>query len=126
MPKLRTILPLIGKIKPMLGAMPGNEQSRSRFRNQRDSWRAWYKTARWQRLRLKVFERDGYRCQRSGDLCIGRHPAPNSPVANHIVPHRGDETLFWDIDNIETVTKQIHDGLIQSEERAAEAAAVWG
>ncbi|WP_258579770.1 MULTISPECIES: hypothetical protein [Rhizobium] len=40
-------------------------------------------------------------------------------MANHRIPHHGDPTLFWDINNIETVTKRIHDGLIQSEERRA-------
>jgi hypothetical protein len=38
-------------------------------------------------------------------------------VANHKIPHRGDPVLFWDINNIETVTKAVHDSLIQSEER---------
>jgi len=81
-------------------------------------WRKWYNTARWERLRQQVFVRDGYVCQRSGVLCVGKHPAPNSPVANHKVPHKGDPKLFWDIDNLETVAKEVHDGLIQSEERA--------
>jgi hypothetical protein len=26
-------------------------------------WKAWYKTARWQRLRLEIFKRDHYTCQ---------------------------------------------------------------
>nr|WP_246472896.1 HNH endonuclease [Pelagibacterium limicola] len=81
--------------------------------------RGWYKSERWAQLRRAVFVRDGYRCQRTGELCIGKHPAPNSPVANHKVPHRGDPKLFWDINNIETVSKAIHDGIIQAEERAA-------
>lgn len=82
-------------------------------------WKAWYKTARWERLRQLVFLRDLYKCQRSGELCIGKHPAPNSPVANHKRPHRGDPVLFWDPDNVETVSKQIHDGIIQAEEQAS-------
>lgn len=64
--------------------------------------------------------RDNYTCQRTGVLCVGKHPAPDSPVANHRVPHRGDPVLFWDPDNIETVSKEVHDSLIQAEERAAE------
>lgn len=83
--------------------------------------RSWYKSKRWESLRQQVFVRDLYTCQRTGELCIGKHPAANSPVANHKVPHRGDPELFWDISNIETVTKAVHDGVIQSEERALPA-----
>ena len=82
-------------------------------------WRAWYKTARWARLRQAVLVRDAYTCQRSGVLCIGRHPAPNSPVVNHKRPHRGDERLFWSPDNLETVSKAVHDSDIQREEQAS-------
>jgi len=82
-------------------------------------WKAWYKTARWERLRQQVFLRDLYKCQRSGVLCLGKHPAPNSPVANHKRPHRGDPALFWDADNVETVSKAVHDSIIQAEEQAS-------
>lgn len=82
-------------------------------------WKAWYKTARWQRLRQEVLIRDNYTCQRTGQLCTGKHPAPNSPVVNHKRPHRGNETLFWNIDNLETVTKAEHDAAIQREEQAS-------
>lgn len=85
-----------------------------------------YSTARWRTLRLKVFQRDGYICQRSGALCSGKHPAPNSPVANHKRPHRGNPALFWDEDNLETVTKEVHDTLIQAEEQEnLRHAGVW-
>jgi 5-methylcytosine-specific restriction endonuclease McrA len=66
-----------------------------------------------------VFERDGYICQRTGEICAGVGNDPNAPVANHKRPHRGDPKLFWDIDNLETVTKAVHDSIIQREERAA-------
>lgn len=81
-------------------------------------WKAWYGTERWRRLRREVLIRDLFTCQRTGALLTGRHPAPNSPVVNHKRAHRGDEALFWDIDNLETVSKEIHDGLIQREEQA--------
>lgn len=89
-------------------------------RRHRDAqpWRAWYKTARWEQLRQQVFVRDMFVCQRSGHMCIGQGNAPNAPIANHKTPHRGDERLFWDINNIETVTKAVHDSLIQREEQA--------
>lgn len=78
----------------------------------------WYKTARWQKLRRAVFARDGYVCQATGELCVGTHPAPNAPVADHIRPHRWDPKLFWDPANIQTVTKRYHDSEKQRQERA--------
>lgn len=112
-------------MRPKVGKMPGrvkqqfsnDEHARTKFRDNTQPWRAWYKTKRWERLRIEVFIRDLYRCQRTGVMCTGRHPDANSPVANHKTPHHGDPALFWDVDNIETVTKEVHDGLIQSEER---------
>ncbi|WCK77577.1 hypothetical protein [Agrobacterium fabrum] len=66
-----------------------------------------------------MFERDLYTSQRSGEACVGTGNDPNSPVANHRIPHRGDPALFWDINNLETVTKRIHGGVIQGEGRRA-------
>lgn len=36
---------------------------------------------------------------------------------NHKRPHRGDERLFWDPNNLETVSKAVHDSEIQREEQ---------
>lgn len=116
MARLTSLPPRIGAAPARLGRAPADQQGP---RRQRDNapWRAWYSTAQWKALRLKVFVRDCYICQRSGVICAGKHPAPDSPVANHKKPHRGNPALFWDEDNIETVTKEVHDSLIQSEEQ---------
>lgn len=121
MGRLKAITPRLGAMTPRLGRASGDEQARDRERNEAQPWRGWYRTKRWRDLRMAAFERDLWTCQRSGELLLGRHPAPNSPVANHRRPHRGDPALFWDIDNIETVSKAVHDGLVQAQERAAEA-----
>ncbi len=117
-------MPKLTSLKPRLGTMPGrftysvgNEQARNRLRYKTKPERAWYNTARWQKLRQIVLKRDRWTCQRTGELCIGKGNEPNAPVINHKKPHRGDETLFWDIDNLELVAKHVHDSLIQSEER---------
>ncbi len=68
-------------------------------------------------LRMQTFIRDNFICQHTGELCSGKHPAPNSPVCNHIKRHEGNEELFFDPDNLETVTRAVHDGLIQSMEK---------
>lgn len=113
--------PAIAPLPPRIGYLPGDEKAQDRSRNAAAPWRSWYKTQRWLRLRWQVFVRDGFICQRTGELLSGKYPAPNSPVANHKRPHKGDERLFWDMGNIETVSKRVHDGLIQAEEAAAGA-----
>ena len=76
-----------------------------------------YNNKRWRSLRLQIFIRDNYICQQTGVLLSGKYPAPNSPVADHIIKHDGDEELFWDIDNIQSVSKQYHDSIKQSIEK---------
>jgi len=116
--RLKTLKPKLSTLAPRLGRAPGDEQARLRERDQNVEWRGWYKTARWQKLKIRVHVRDNYICQKTGVLLIGKHPAPNSPVADHKIPHRGDPVLFWDEDNIETVSKAYHDSEKQKEERA--------
>lgn len=118
MGRLKAMAPRLGTVTPRLGTVAGDERGRDKVRRDTQAWRAWYKTARWQKLRQTVLVRDLYTCQRTGVLCTGKGNAPNAPVVNHKRPHRGDERLFWDIDNLETVTKAVHDGEIQKEERA--------
>lgn len=80
-------------------------------------WKAWYKTARWQRLRLKVFLRDLYTCQRKE---CGRLEGDTSKlVCDHIEPHRGDERKFWDEANLWTLCQCCHSSVKQAEEQAS-------
>jgi len=58
---------------------------------------SWYKTARWRRLRLEIFKRDDYTCKCGCGLIEGD---TSQLVADHKIPHRGDERLFWDEDTI--------------------------
>jgi 5-methylcytosine-specific restriction endonuclease McrA len=90
------------------------EIERNRKRDAAQHWRAWYKTARWQRLRRSVLERDNWTCVQSGVLLVGKHPAANSPVVDHIRPHHGDPSLFWDEGNLQTVSKGWHDKVKQA------------
>lgn len=71
-------------------------------------WRKWYKTARWQKLRMAVLARDLFTCQWPG---CGRIEADTSLlVADHRRPHRGDERKFWDERNLQCLCKPCHDG----------------
>lgn len=66
-------------------------------------WRRWYDTARWGRLRLKVFERDRFTCQAEG---CGRIQSDTSQlVCDHVRPHRGAAALFWAETNLQTLCK---------------------
>lgn len=101
----------------MAFADAGDAAGQSRSRDARQPWRSWYKTADWQRLRKQCLERDGWVCQKTGVVLSGKYPASNSPVADHIKPHRGDPNLFWDLGNLQAVSKQYHDSEKQRLER---------
>jgi 5-methylcytosine-specific restriction protein A len=38
-------------------------------------------------------------------------------VVDHIIPHRGDEELFWDVSNWQSLCKRCHDSVKAKEER---------
>jgi 5-methylcytosine-specific restriction endonuclease McrA len=84
------------------------------------SWRKWYKLQRWVNLRKAVLLRDLYTCARCG--AIGSPTVARGGdlgkvlIANHKRPHRGDEALFWDEANLETVCKPCHDGAVARDE----------
>ncbi len=115
--KGRGLPPRIGRIKARFGKPTETELDRHRLRDASQPWRAWYKTARWQRKRRNILMRDGYVCQKTGEALIGRYPAPNSPVVDHKIPHRGNSDLFWDDNNLEAVSKAYHDSTKQSLEK---------
>jgi 5-methylcytosine-specific restriction endonuclease McrA len=83
------------------------EASTEAARTQRVEWRAWYKTARWQRLRWSVLVRDLFTCQWPGCGTVETDTA--LLVADHVTPHRGDERLFWDDANLQCLCKACHD-----------------
>ena len=93
---------------------------------QRDGapWRKWYKTARWQKLRLIVFARDLFTCQM---VECGRVVSNTAKlVCDHRRPHRGDEGRFWDEQNLQTLCKPCHDKLKQAEEQVSlQRRGVW-
>jgi 5-methylcytosine-specific restriction enzyme A len=116
MGRLTTIKPRLGTLAPRLGRAPGDEKARLRERDQTVGWRSWYKTARWQKLRMKVLIRDRFTCQMAG--CGRIEPDTSQLVADHKIQHHGDEALFWDENNLQCLCKTCHDKLKQKEERA--------
>jgi 5-methylcytosine-specific restriction endonuclease McrA len=82
-----------------------------------EPWRKWYKTARWQKLRLTILLRDRYTCQMKD--CGRLHHDTSLLVCDHIEPHRGSAELFWSQANLQTLCKSCHDGLKQQAEQAS-------
>jgi len=119
MPKLKTLRPLVATMPPRVQSQ---RETRDRAQPQAglNAYRQWYKSVRWQRLRREVLARDLYTCQHTGVILSGRYPAPNSPVVDHKLPHRGDERLFWDIENLQAVSFDYHETVKKRMERSGE------
>lgn len=97
MGKLKALPGRLSTLQPALTFLPSGDQGRAAA----SPWRAWYNTTRWRKLRMQIIERDGYTCQWPG---CGRVEGDTSKlVADHREPHRGDERLFWDPNNLETL-----------------------
>jgi 5-methylcytosine-specific restriction endonuclease McrA len=114
----------LGMAPPRLGYQDRGEAERARDRARAagDNLRGLYATARWRHpktgVRVRIIARDGGACAMCHCLLIGRHPAANSPVVDHIRPHRGDLSLFWDEANLQALCKRCHDTEKQSQERS--------
>jgi len=61
-----------------------------------------YNTVRWRKLRAETLERDGFRCCRCGELFA------YGLEVHHRIPPRGDEQLFFDPLNLETICVSCH------------------
>jgi 5-methylcytosine-specific restriction protein A len=114
MPKLTTLKP---RLKPMGPRLHSARQVRDTRYSPDAQVRSWYHSERWKKLRLEVLTRDLYTCQKTGVLLTGKAGEPHSPVVDHIIPHKGDERLFWDPANLQAVSKEYHDGEKRSQEQ---------
>jgi 5-methylcytosine-specific restriction endonuclease McrA len=109
----------MARLPGTIAGLPVSDADRSRQRDRFNPWRAWYKTAEWQKLRWRILARDLFTCQMCG--CLGSDTS--RLVADHRTPHRGDATLFWDEANLWTLCKTpCHDSVKQREENAARRA----
>ncbi len=113
MAKLKQLPPVLTRLPPSVAFLERTEAQTSRDRDARLAWRAWYKTSRWQRLRWSVLVRDAFTCA----LCRRLESNTAQLVADHTIAHRGDEALFWDGGNLQTLCKPCHDSAKQRQER---------
>lgn len=87
------------------------QRNRSHDAKRRDvPWRHWYWTARWRRR-----SRDQLTAHPLCNRCSTDHRPVAATVANHVIPHKGNEALFWE-GELESVCAPCHDGAIRSEE----------
>jgi len=118
MGKLTALPSRIGALPSRLAKPVNPERAPARHREDA-AWRAWYKTKEWRQLKIACHVRDDYTCQMCGHICGGRYPEDDSPVADHKRAHRGDRTLFFDLNNLQTLCKlPCHDKAKQAEEQA--------
>ncbi|WP_439137491.1 HNH endonuclease [Roseicyclus sp.] len=108
---------LTSTLAPVSRGVAYLEQTREQVRAANAPWRTWYKTTRWQKLRMFVLVGAGFTCAR----CHRVEGDTSQLVADHMVPHRGDEGLFWEPCNLQCLCKRCHDSDKQREERAGRA-----
>lgn len=133
---LRTIKPQLRSLPPLVARPARDSAEASRDRDAALDYRAWYKLARWRRLRLDTLWRDRCVCAICGKQArdaaqlvitgamVGR--SLDDPhlraeferalirdqltwVADHVTPHRGQEAMFWDEGNLQALCKRCHD-----------------
>ena len=109
----------LGPVPPSrFGAVPfTTEADRSRYRREVNPWRKWYDTPEWKALARACKVAAHYTCQwpGCGRVCTDKGEA----IADHVKPHRGDRSLFFDATNLQCLCKACHDREKQAEERAA-------
>ena len=72
----------------------------------------------------------GYQWQKAREGYLAKHPlcvycqregrVEEATILDHIKPHQGDQTLFWDRSNWQGLCKPHHDSVKQREEKAGE------
>lgn len=76
-------------------------------------WRAWYKTARWRRIRHEQLSTDPL-CT----MCLRDEVVTEANVCDHVEPHRGNEDLFWS-GPFQSLCEHHHNSTKQREERGS-------
>lgn len=102
--RTRSLAPRINSI--------GSGPDRLKRRDQIVSWRRWYKTSEWQGLRRECLLSALFTCARCG--VVGQS---SDLVADHVIPHRGERDLFFDLNNLQCLCVTCHNRVKQSEER---------
>lgn len=57
-------------------------------------------------------------------MCMAADDVTEADTVDHIKPHKGDETLFWDPDNLQSLCASCHNRHKQREERGTARLAI--
>ena len=77
-----------------------SERLRKRlYAKKRPPWAKWYTKPRWRRLRAYMLAQN--------PLCVACGGA--AEILDHVQPHRGNEDLFYDPMNLQSMCKSCHD-----------------
>lgn len=87
---------------------PGNP-----VRSESRPWRHLYGTKRWYRLRWHQLQAEPL-CR----FCSALGRVTAATVVDHKQPHKGDEDLFFDPENLQSLCKQCHDSAKQRLEKS--------
>ena len=91
------------------------DKHKGQHRNDRPTAAAKGYSTRWQRAR-KMYLAAHPLCVR----CLEEGRYVQATVVDHIVPHRGDQKLFWDESNWQALCKHCHDTKTMTEDRYQE------
>lgn len=72
-----------------------------------------YRDKRWHRLRYKQLQREPL-CR----FCAKRGIVRAATIPDHITAHRGNEQLFFDPENLQSLCKWCHDSVKQQMEKS--------
>jgi 5-methylcytosine-specific restriction endonuclease McrA len=78
----------------------------------RDDWQYLYNSRRWRRERRAHLAAEPL-CR----MCKAQGYTTLATVVDHVKPHKGDEFLFWDPNNRQSLCKVCHDSAKAREER---------
>lgn len=67
-------------------------------------YRKFYRLSRWTKL-SKTIRADEPLCR----ICLSKGISNPSQVVDHIIPHKGNEDLFWSSENLQAICKRCHD-----------------
>lgn len=80
---------------------------------QRTTYEGVYYDARWREVR-KLWLDAHPLCV----MCEEKGKVTAAEVVDHIIPHKGDQKLFWDSNNFQSLCKSCHDGPKRMMERS--------
>lgn len=81
--------------------------------NNNNSWHSLYDTALWKRIRYNQLE-----AMPLCSYCLDQGHTVAANIVDHIKPHKGDISIFYDLANLQSLCKKCHDSHKQRLEKS--------